>query len=225
MQCHLWSQGRAVRGRVGFDGEYRGAGCASLPRPVPDRRTVGVPGPDREPHRTRPPRAHAMVTAPPTETCTTLPLRRRVHRAALPRAVPAAPRSSRRARDRGDDRLAPAPRLLRERSGGDAAGRPPRERAPLRRLPHPRGGDGGRPDALQDGGGDRDHVPGLSRHLRRALDHDHGARQSPAPPLRQGRRERLDEEQGHRRRAPHQAGGGRRDGRPPRLQRGREGGP
>ena len=29
MQCHIWSQGRAVRGRVGFDGEYRGAGCAA----------------------------------------------------------------------------------------------------------------------------------------------------------------------------------------------------
>src|SRR5688572_26532968 len=29
MQCHLFSQGRAVRGRVGFDGDYRGAGCAA----------------------------------------------------------------------------------------------------------------------------------------------------------------------------------------------------
>jgi hypothetical protein len=29
MQCHLWSEGRAVRGRVGFDGDYRGDGCAA----------------------------------------------------------------------------------------------------------------------------------------------------------------------------------------------------
>src|SRR6185436_11576889 len=29
MQCHLWSQGRATRGRIGFDGDYRGAGCAA----------------------------------------------------------------------------------------------------------------------------------------------------------------------------------------------------
>jgi hypothetical protein len=29
MQCHLWSSGRAVRGRVGMDGDYRGEGCAA----------------------------------------------------------------------------------------------------------------------------------------------------------------------------------------------------
>ena len=27
LQCHLYSVGRAVRGRVGFDGDYRGEGC------------------------------------------------------------------------------------------------------------------------------------------------------------------------------------------------------
>lgn len=71
MQCHLWSQGRAVRGRVGFDGEYRGAGCAACHVPY---RVDGLsesldPTVDRvEPGH---PRTHAMVTAPPTETCTT----------------------------------------------------------------------------------------------------------------------------------------------------------
>ena len=29
MQCHLWSEGRALRGRVGMDGDYRGEGCAA----------------------------------------------------------------------------------------------------------------------------------------------------------------------------------------------------
>ena len=71
MQCHLWSQGRAVRGRVGFDGEYRGAGCAACHVPY---RTDGLSESlDPTANRTEPghPRAHAMVTAPPTETCTT----------------------------------------------------------------------------------------------------------------------------------------------------------
>lgn len=29
MQCHLWSRGRAVRGRAGMDGDYRGEGCTA----------------------------------------------------------------------------------------------------------------------------------------------------------------------------------------------------
>ncbi|HVY61192.1 MAG TPA: hypothetical protein VHF22_06030, partial [Planctomycetota bacterium] len=29
MQCHLWSRGRAVRGRLGMDGDYRSEGCAA----------------------------------------------------------------------------------------------------------------------------------------------------------------------------------------------------
>jgi Ca2+-binding EF-hand superfamily protein len=29
LQCHLYSRGRALRGRVGFDGDYRGEGCAA----------------------------------------------------------------------------------------------------------------------------------------------------------------------------------------------------
>ena len=29
MQCHLYSVGRAVDGRLGMDGDYRGEGCAA----------------------------------------------------------------------------------------------------------------------------------------------------------------------------------------------------
>lgn len=71
MQCHLWSEGRAVRGRLGFDGEYRGGGCAACHVPY---RTDGLSeSGDRSANRVEPghPRKHAMVTSPPTETCTT----------------------------------------------------------------------------------------------------------------------------------------------------------
>ena len=70
MQCHLYSQGRAVRGRVGFDGEYRGSGCAACHVPYA---TEGLSeSADPAATRTEPghPLRHAMVTAPPTETCT-----------------------------------------------------------------------------------------------------------------------------------------------------------
>ncbi|MEM1450828.1 MAG: hypothetical protein AAGI22_17035 [Planctomycetota bacterium] len=71
MQCHLWSQGRAVRGRVGFDGEYRGAGCAACH--VPYRVDGFSESADPTALRSEPghPRVHSLVAAPPTETCTT----------------------------------------------------------------------------------------------------------------------------------------------------------
>jgi len=71
MQCHLWSQGRAVRGRVGFDGDYRGAGCAAC------HVTYAVDGLSlsRDPtaKRAEPghPREHRMTAAPTTGTCAT----------------------------------------------------------------------------------------------------------------------------------------------------------
>ena len=70
MQCHLWSQGRAVRGRIGFDGDYRGEGCAAchveyaidgLSESRDKQRVRGQPG-----H----PRRHTMTAAPKTDTCT-----------------------------------------------------------------------------------------------------------------------------------------------------------
>ena len=70
MQCHLYSEGRAVRGRVGFDGDYRGEGCAAC------HVAYSLDGlsesADAKARRTEPghPRVHAMTSAPTTETCT-----------------------------------------------------------------------------------------------------------------------------------------------------------
>lgn len=69
MQCHLWSEGRAVRGRVGFDGDYRGSGCAAC--------HVGYSldglsrSSDRSLTHTEPghPSRHEMTRAPTTQTC------------------------------------------------------------------------------------------------------------------------------------------------------------
>jgi hypothetical protein len=70
MQCHLWSEGRAVRGRVGFDGDYRGEGCAACH--VPYARDGLSESTDRSAKRAEPghPRVHAMTRAPTTDTCT-----------------------------------------------------------------------------------------------------------------------------------------------------------
>ena len=71
MQCHLYSEGRAVRGRVGFDGDYRGEGCAAC------HVTYATDGlsdsSDRKAVRTEPghPWRHQMTRAPTTETCVT----------------------------------------------------------------------------------------------------------------------------------------------------------
>lgn len=71
MQCHLWSEGRAVRGRVGFDGDYRGQGCAACHvlyamDGLSESRDRTIP-------RTEPghPRTHTMTVAPTTEMCST----------------------------------------------------------------------------------------------------------------------------------------------------------
>ncbi|MBK7875058.1 MAG: hypothetical protein IPJ77_04785 [Planctomycetes bacterium] len=70
MQCHLWSEGRAVKGRVGFDGDYRGEGCAAchveyaldgLSESADAKAIHGEPG-----H----PKKHAMTAKPTTQTCT-----------------------------------------------------------------------------------------------------------------------------------------------------------
>ncbi|HED66262.1 MAG TPA: hypothetical protein ENJ09_11980, partial [Planctomycetes bacterium] len=70
MQCHLWSEGRAVRGRVGFDGDYRGDGCATC-HVVYDRdgfsRSGDAARVDGEPGH---PRTHTMTATPTTQTCT-----------------------------------------------------------------------------------------------------------------------------------------------------------
>ena len=70
LQCHLWSEGRAVRGRVGFDGEYRGEGCAACHvQYAHDGLSISR---DRTVDRNEPghPLKHSMLRAAPTETCT-----------------------------------------------------------------------------------------------------------------------------------------------------------
>jgi len=70
LQCHLYSAGRAVRGRVGFDGDYRGEGCAAC------HVEYAVDGlsqsADKSARRAEPghPRAHTMTRSPTTQTCT-----------------------------------------------------------------------------------------------------------------------------------------------------------
>ncbi|MBL8841839.1 MAG: hypothetical protein JNL90_09970 [Planctomycetes bacterium] len=69
MQCHLWGSGTAVRGRLGQDGNYRGAGCSACHVTYADDglSRSGDPTIDRfEPGH---PERHAMVKAPPTQTC------------------------------------------------------------------------------------------------------------------------------------------------------------
>lgn len=70
MQCHLWSEGRAVEGRVGFDGDYRGEGCAACH--VPYALDGLSESADRTARRAEPghPRMHSMTRAPTTATCT-----------------------------------------------------------------------------------------------------------------------------------------------------------
>ncbi len=71
MQCHLYSEGRATRGRVGFDGDYRGEGCAAC---HVEYALDGLSeSRDRSVARNEPghPRVHAMTAAPSTQTCTT----------------------------------------------------------------------------------------------------------------------------------------------------------
>ncbi len=70
MQCHLYSQGRAVRGRVGFDGEYRGAGCAACHVPYATDGLSDSADPTATLVEPGHPLRHEMVTAPPTEACT-----------------------------------------------------------------------------------------------------------------------------------------------------------
>jgi len=68
-QCHLWSNGRAVRGRVGFDGDYRGSGCAACHVAYAlDGRSASA---DAQAVRNEPghPLRHVMTRAPTTQSC------------------------------------------------------------------------------------------------------------------------------------------------------------
>ena len=71
MQCHLWSEGRAVRGRVGFDGDYRGQGCAACHVAYSREGFSESYDPHVPKHEPGHPRTHTMTRMPTTETCTT----------------------------------------------------------------------------------------------------------------------------------------------------------
>jgi hypothetical protein len=70
MQCHLWSTGRAVRGRLGMDGDYRGAGCAACHVPYADDGISRSADPTVSRVEPGHPLRHSMVRVPTTETCT-----------------------------------------------------------------------------------------------------------------------------------------------------------
>lgn len=69
MQCHLWSRGRAVRGRAGMDGDYRGEGCTACHVPYADDGISVSRDPTIDKFEPGHPREHRMVRSPPTETC------------------------------------------------------------------------------------------------------------------------------------------------------------
>ena len=70
MQCHLWSEGRAVDGRLGLDGDYRGEGCAACHVTYADDGRSRSR--DRSIDKLEPghPIAHRFTTKIPTDTCT-----------------------------------------------------------------------------------------------------------------------------------------------------------
>ncbi len=69
MQCHLWSSGTAVRGRLGQDGNYRGSGCAACHVTYADDGVSCSADPTVDRFEPGHPLRHAMVTSPPTQTC------------------------------------------------------------------------------------------------------------------------------------------------------------
>ena len=70
MQCHLWSQGHAVRGRVGFDGDYRGEGCAACHVTYATSGLTGSADSSIPKHEPGHPLRHEMTRAPATSSCT-----------------------------------------------------------------------------------------------------------------------------------------------------------
>ena len=69
MQCHLWSKGRAVRGRAGMDGDYRGEGCGACHTPYADDGLSISRDPTIDKYEPGHPRKHEMVRFPTTDAC------------------------------------------------------------------------------------------------------------------------------------------------------------
>lgn len=69
MQCHLWSRGRAVRGRLGMDGDYRGEGCAACHVRYEDDGISRTADRSIAPGEAGHPARHSLQRAPDTATC------------------------------------------------------------------------------------------------------------------------------------------------------------
>lgn len=69
MQCHLWSRGRAVRGRAGMDGDYRGEGCSACHVPYADDGLSASRDPTVNRFEPGHPERHRMVRFPTTDNC------------------------------------------------------------------------------------------------------------------------------------------------------------
>jgi hypothetical protein len=69
MQCHLWSAGTAVRGRLGQDGNYRAGGCAACHVTYADDGLSKSADPTVDHVAPGHPLKHSMTAAPPTQTC------------------------------------------------------------------------------------------------------------------------------------------------------------
>ncbi|MCC6670647.1 MAG: hypothetical protein IT458_06280 [Planctomycetes bacterium] len=70
MQCHLWSVGRALRGRLGMDGDYRGQGCAACHVTYADDGRSRSADPTIRKDEPGHPREHRLTSRIPTDTCT-----------------------------------------------------------------------------------------------------------------------------------------------------------
>jgi hypothetical protein len=69
MQCHLWSRGRAVRGRAGMDGDYRGEGCGACHVPYADDGLSTTRDPTVDKFEPGHPKKHEMVRFPDVDAC------------------------------------------------------------------------------------------------------------------------------------------------------------
>ncbi|MEK7469042.1 MAG: hypothetical protein AAB074_16835 [Planctomycetota bacterium] len=70
MQCHLWGKGRAVRGRLGMDGDYRSEGCAACHVTYADDGLTETGDPTVSRYEAGHPLRHQLTSAIPTTTCT-----------------------------------------------------------------------------------------------------------------------------------------------------------
>ncbi|MCC6740648.1 MAG: hypothetical protein IT452_16515 [Planctomycetia bacterium] len=69
MQCHVWGRGRAVRGRLGMDGDYRSEGCAACHVTYADDGLTETGDPTVPRYEAGHPLRHQLTSAIPTTTC------------------------------------------------------------------------------------------------------------------------------------------------------------